>query len=146
GYYDTTKLPLYPYAAEYAFADNFFTAAFGGSWLNHMWLVCACTPPWPNAPEVLWKSVQHLTDSQIDKITHLNAMRVFNFPMFDYIPKEQLTVGALREKARAAGVDTTPISSGGQAPLAPGEKPRPVTSKDIIDMYTRHAQAAYEDA
>jgi len=50
GYYDTTKMPLYPYALEYAFADNFFTAAFGGSWLNHMWLVCACTPPWPNAP------------------------------------------------------------------------------------------------
>ena len=50
GYYDTTKLPLYPYALEYAFADNFFTAAFGGSWLNHMWLVCACTPPWPDAP------------------------------------------------------------------------------------------------
>ena len=50
GYYDTTKLPLFPYARDYAFADNFFTAAFGGSWLNHMWLVCACTPPWPNAP------------------------------------------------------------------------------------------------
>ena len=51
GYYDTTRLPLYPYARDYAFADNFFTAAFGGSWLNHMWLICACTPPWPNAPE-----------------------------------------------------------------------------------------------
>lgn len=50
GYYDTTRLPLYPYARDYTFADNFFTAAFGGSWLNHMWLVCACTPPWPNAP------------------------------------------------------------------------------------------------
>jgi phospholipase C len=50
GYYDTTKLPLYPYARDYAFADNFFTAAFGGSWLNHMWLICACTPKWPNAP------------------------------------------------------------------------------------------------
>ena len=50
GYYDTTKLPLYPYAREYTFADNYFTAAFGGSWLNHMWLVCACTPKWENAP------------------------------------------------------------------------------------------------
>jgi phospholipase C len=50
GYYDTTKLPLYPYAQHFAFADNYFTAAFGGSWLNHMWLVCACTPPWKNAP------------------------------------------------------------------------------------------------
>ena len=31
-------------------ADNFFHAAFGGSFLNHFWLVCACTPTWPNAP------------------------------------------------------------------------------------------------
>lgn len=50
GHYDTTKLPLYAYAKNYTFADNFFTAAFGGSWLNHMWLVCACTPVWKNAP------------------------------------------------------------------------------------------------
>jgi acid phosphatase len=50
GYYDTTRLPLYPYARDYTFADNFFTAAFGGSWLNHMWLICACTPVWKNAP------------------------------------------------------------------------------------------------
>lgn len=50
GYYDTTKLPLFPYARQFAFADNFFTAAFGGSWLNHMWLICACTPVWQNAP------------------------------------------------------------------------------------------------
>lgn len=50
GHYDTTRLPLYPYAKRFAIADNFFTAAFGGSWLNHMWLVCACTPVWKNAP------------------------------------------------------------------------------------------------
>jgi len=99
---------------------------------------------WPNAPEFLWKSAQYLTDSQIDKITHLNAMKCYNFPMFDMIPKEELTVGALRAKAK--DVDTTLISSGGAAPLASGEKPRPVVSKDIVEMYTKHAQAAYEEA
>lgn len=50
GHYDTTRLPFYAYAKQYTFADNFFTAAFGGSWLNHMWLVCACTPKWENPP------------------------------------------------------------------------------------------------
>lgn len=102
--------------------------------------------PWPNAPEVLWKDAQHLTDSQIDKITHLNAMRVFNFPMFERMPKEELTVGALRQKAKEAGVDVTPISSGGAAPLAEGETPRPVTSKDVMEMYQRHAAAAQHEA
>lgn len=50
GYYDTTKLGLYKYAQQYTLADNFFHAAFGGSFLNHIWLVCACSPTWPDAP------------------------------------------------------------------------------------------------
>ncbi len=101
---------------------------------------------WPNAPEVLWKSAHLLTDSQIDKITHLNALKAYKFPMFDHFAKEELTVGALRAKAKAAGVDTTLISSGGAAPLADGEQPRPILSRDVVEMYTRHAAAAYEEA
>ncbi len=50
GYYDTVKLPLYPYARDYTLCDNFFTAAFGGSFLNHIWLVAARTPEWPDPP------------------------------------------------------------------------------------------------
>ena len=50
GYYDTANVPLYPLAREFTLADNYFTAAFGGSWLNHVWLICACAPVFPNAP------------------------------------------------------------------------------------------------
>jgi phospholipase C len=50
GYYDTTKLPLYPYARQHTLCDNFFTAAWGGSMLNHIWLISAATPLWPGAP------------------------------------------------------------------------------------------------
>jgi acid phosphatase len=53
GYYDGSKLPLWKWAQEYVLADNFFMAAFGGSYLNHLWLVCACTPQDPTAPEQL---------------------------------------------------------------------------------------------
>src|SRR5207248_4162151 len=42
-YYDATELPVGKLAQEYVLADNFFHAAFGGSFLNHAWLVCACT-------------------------------------------------------------------------------------------------------
>ena len=54
GYYDTTKLPIYSYLHQedhpaYAIADDFFQAAFGGSFLNHQWLVAAATPVWPAA-------------------------------------------------------------------------------------------------
>ncbi|HKW90447.1 MAG TPA: alkaline phosphatase family protein [Methylomirabilota bacterium] len=49
-YYDATSMPLGRLAKEFVLADNFFHAAFGGSFLNHMWMVCACTPSWPGAP------------------------------------------------------------------------------------------------
>ena len=50
GYYDGSSLPLWNLARQYALADNFFMGAFGGSFLNHFYLVCACVPVFPNAP------------------------------------------------------------------------------------------------
>ena len=52
-YYDATNLPIGKLAQEYVLADNFFHATFGGSFLSHVWLVCACTPYWPEAPAVM---------------------------------------------------------------------------------------------
>jgi phospholipase C len=49
GYYPTAQLPVAAEAANYVLADNFFHAAFGGSFLNHQWLVCACTPVYADA-------------------------------------------------------------------------------------------------
>ncbi len=89
---------------------------------------------WPFAPEHLWKSVQKLTDAQIDKVTHLNAMRFFRFDPFEHYKREELTVGALRARAKAKGVDTTPYSSDGARPVEEGDK-RPVTSGDILTMF-----------
>lgn len=51
GYYDGSSLPMWKWAREFVLADDFFQAAFGGSFLNHQWLVCACTPHHPGAPE-----------------------------------------------------------------------------------------------
>src|SRR5215207_4758261 len=50
GHFNTEQLPLYPYAREHTLCDNFFTAAWGGSMLNHIWLIAAMTPLWPGAP------------------------------------------------------------------------------------------------
>jgi acid phosphatase len=49
GYYDGSNLPLWRVAKKYTLADNFFMGAFGGSSLNHFWLVCACVPYYPHA-------------------------------------------------------------------------------------------------
>jgi len=53
GYYDGSPLPMWKLAREFVLADHFFQAAFGGSFLNHQWLVCACTPHNPRAPAEL---------------------------------------------------------------------------------------------
>ncbi len=58
GHYALPESALWRYAKEFTLADNFFQAAFGGSFLNHQWLICACTPVFPDAPAELrqWKS------------------------------------------------------------------------------------------
>jgi acid phosphatase len=52
GYYKTSLLPLLPIAQQYVLCDNFFHSAFGGSFLNHQWLIAAASPTFPNAPKV----------------------------------------------------------------------------------------------
>jgi acid phosphatase len=49
GYYDTSRSALYALARRYVLADHFFQGAFGGSFLNHQYLICACAPEYPNA-------------------------------------------------------------------------------------------------
>ena len=54
GFYATRALPIYRYLhapghPHYAIADHFFQAAFGGSFLNHQWLVAAASPVFAGA-------------------------------------------------------------------------------------------------
>lgn len=49
GYYDGSKMALWPIAKQYVLADHFFMGAFGGSFLNHQYLICGCAPEYPNA-------------------------------------------------------------------------------------------------
>jgi acid phosphatase len=50
GYYHTANLPLAAEAASNTLCDNFFHGAFGGSFLNHIFLISAQAPTFPNAP------------------------------------------------------------------------------------------------
>ena len=49
GHFDYSQSGLYKLAQQYVLADNFFEGAFGGSFLNHQYLICACAPEYPNA-------------------------------------------------------------------------------------------------
>ena len=51
--HDGTPLPepMWQWALDHTLADGFFMAAHGGSFINHQWLICACTPRDEAAPE-----------------------------------------------------------------------------------------------
>ena len=50
GHYDGSQFRVWQWAQQYTLADNFFMGAFGGSYLNHQYLVCACAPRHADAP------------------------------------------------------------------------------------------------
>jgi acid phosphatase len=79
GAYDTRMLPIYKYLHEdghphYAVADAFFQSAFGGSFLNHQWLISAATPVWPNA-------VNDGSTADLHSVVDVSGMPV-NYPLY----------------------------------------------------------------
>jgi predicted TIM-barrel fold metal-dependent hydrolase len=54
---------------------------------------------WPRSPEVAMRYLAGLSDEEIEKITHLNAMRHFRYDPFVHIPREEATAAALRRRA-----------------------------------------------
>ncbi|MDT3446453.1 MULTISPECIES: amidohydrolase family protein [unclassified Pseudofrankia] len=73
---------------------------------------------WPRSPERAMDHLAGLSDDEISKITHLNALRHFQFDAFTHVPRQQATVGALR--AQADGWDVTIRSTRHLRAAAPG--------------------------
>jgi acid phosphatase len=97
GKYDTKALPIYQYlhshdAPNYVLADNFFQGAFGGSFLNHQFLIAARAPVDTSAGALGAKS------SVLDS----NGM-VTKYPL--YTPTGAVVDGQLTQKCAAGGND-----------------------------------------
>jgi phospholipase C len=73
-YFDATSLPEGLLAQQYTLCDNFFHASFGGSFLNHQFLIAATAPVYPNPPASLLATVdasgQLALDPTTGKIVH----------------------------------------------------------------------------
>jgi phospholipase C len=68
GYYQTSQLPLLNVLGnDYTLCDNFFHSAFGGSFLNHMWLIAARTPQWTAAPASMFTTLDAKGNPIADK-------------------------------------------------------------------------------
>jgi acid phosphatase len=101
GYYDTTQLPVYRYlhgpdAPNYVIADNFFQAAFGGSFLNHQYLIAAQAPQWDTSQ----KPVPAGKNSVLDAAGFPNK----GYPLYQPDPAVAYNDGVLTQ---ACGQSTT---------------------------------------
>lgn len=55
GHLDGSKTAMWTIAQQYTLADHFFMGAFGGSFMNHIWLACACVARYPDADKAAAK-------------------------------------------------------------------------------------------
>lgn len=92
---------------------------------------------WPNSPEILWEAMKDVPKDEVDKITHINAMREFSFDPFSILGRETCTVGALRANARH--VNTVPVR--GLGGIKPGSGEGTVTCGDVLRQMKEAAAA-----
>jgi predicted TIM-barrel fold metal-dependent hydrolase len=87
---------------------------------------------WPSAPEELHSEFERfeVPDSDINKMTHENAMRWYSFDPFKHIPREQATVGALRAQAGQHDVSIQALSH------------RQIAAEEKMEGYKQRARAA----
>jgi phospholipase C len=81
GHYDGSQFRMWQWARDYTLADNFFMGAFGGSYLNHQYLVCACAPRFDGAPDYMRAQLD--ADGRLQKragspSAHVGAVQLVN--------------------------------------------------------------------
>jgi len=130
GYYDGSSMKVWQWARRYVLADNFFMGAFGGSYLNHHWLVCACTPVFPNAPTALRPG---LDERGMLKKRADSPASVMNGPphvLDGTVTPDGYTVNTLQPPYQPSGL---PPAAGGNLELAdPARSPVPAQSAKTI--------------
>jgi acid phosphatase len=93
GYYDGSGMQMWNLAKQFTIADNFFMGAFGGSFLNHQYLICACAPEYPNADTAAAKPTIAVLDmdSAGKPTPHLTAAATSPGSALDGAPTFQLS-------------------------------------------------------
>jgi len=132
GHYDGSSMKMWQWAREYTLADHFFQGAFGGSFLNHFWLVCACTPEFRDAPASIRAQLDadgrlvRRPDSPASVLA--GPMRVFD----GQVTPDGYAVNTSQPSYQPSGA---PPAAGGSPDLAdPGRHPVPAqTAKTVGD-------------
>lgn len=124
GHFDGSQLRMWQWAKDYTLADNFFMAAFGGSYLNHQWLICACTPRHPGAPDAMRARINpdgKLTKRSGSPSATEGAVQVFSDRIGGQVTPDGYSVNTTQPPYQPSGI---PPESGGNLDLADPEGTR----------------------
>ncbi len=132
GYWDGSQMKLWKWAQQYTLADHFFMGAFGGSYLNHQWLICACTPTFADAPAQMRPQLD--ADGRLKK-KPTSPASVMNGPVqvFDgSVTPDGFTVNTMQAPYQPSGIAP---AEGGNLALADAAKAPvpPQTAKTVGD-------------
>lgn len=126
-YYNDTTLPEERLAKKYTLCDNFFHSAFGGSFLNHIWLIAAATPENKNAPISMRSDIQATKLKSYDNAYTpdgyaINTMYSVNHPhpkcIADSLLLPNLTMPTIGDRLNDAGESWAWYSGGWDAAMA----------------------------
>jgi acid phosphatase len=114
GYYDGSSLPMFKLARQYTLCDHFFMGAFGGSFLNHMFLIAAAAPPFADADPSLVAALDAHGNLALapESPTSLSAGQVV-FKRDGAVTPDHFAVNTVQPSYQPSGV-----------PAAPGQDPR----------------------
>ena len=119
--FDGTNIPLAKTAKDNVLFDHFHHAAFGGSFLNHIFLVCACAPKYDGAPASLVaqfddKGVLTKDGAVTPDGYAVNTLFPFKGPAPDKLPPELLlplqSAPTIGDRLTEKGVDWAWYSGG----------------------------------
>lgn len=107
GHYDGSGLRMWQWAREYTLADNFFQGAFGGSYLNHQYLVCACAPVHEQAPDNM--RIRLDSDGRLQKkpgspSARVGAVQVVSGHVIDQVTPDGRSVNTSQPSYQPSGV------------------------------------------
>ena len=138
GYYDGSVLPMWRIAKEYTLADNFFMGAFGSSFLNHFWLVCACTPEFRSASSALRAHVD--ADGRLVRKPDCpaSALRSPALVADGAVTPDGYAVNTLQPPYQPSGVPPAPDGDRGYADAGIATVLPPQTAETIGDKLTRN--------
>ena len=125
GVYDSTKLPVYSYlhgpdAPNYVVADRFFQGAFGGSFLNHQYLIAARAPIDTNGAT---------TDAGLHSVVDANGFPNASYPLY-----KPATAVADKQLTQACGPAANPgVACGDYAvnTIQPASAPHAATGAQL---------------